>query len=127
MKKRKIAFFDWDGTLSADGKTVSAENRAAVAAFRAAGNFAVLCTGRCLGFLPPAALTLPMDGVIAGAGIDVQVKEPMAADNPLLTAPHCILTPHIAWAPFETRVRLIDRVAENLSAFQNGNPFNTVI
>ncbi len=66
-------------------------------------------------------------GVIAGAGIDVQIKEPMAADNPLLLAPHCILTPHIAWAPFETRVRLIDRVAENLSAFQNGSPINTVI
>ncbi len=71
MKKRKIAFFDWDGTLSADGKTVSAENRAALAAFRAAGNFAVLCTGRCLAFLPPAALSLPMDGVIAGAGVNV--------------------------------------------------------
>ena len=71
MKKRKIAFFDWDGTLSADGKTVSAENRAAIAAFRAAGNFAGLCTGRCLGFLPPAALALPMDGVIAGAGVNV--------------------------------------------------------
>ena len=74
-----------------------------------------------------AVYILAIAGVIAGAGIDVQVKEPMAADNPLLTAPHCILTPHIAWAPFETRVRLIDRVAENLSAFQNGSPINTVI
>lgn len=71
MKEQKIAFFDWDGTLSADGKTVGAENRAALAAFRAAGNLAVLCTGRCLAFLPPASLTLPMDGVIAGAGTNV--------------------------------------------------------
>ena len=66
-------------------------------------------------------------GKLGFYGADVVSKEPIAADNPLLTAPHCILTPHIAWAPFETRVRLIDRVAENLSAFQNGNPINTVI
>lgn len=66
------------------------------------------------------------DGVIAGAGIDVLTHEPMQADNPLLSAPHCLLTPHIAWAPSETRARLIERVAENIRAFQNGAPIHCV-
>ncbi|MBQ3224101.1 MAG: D-2-hydroxyacid dehydrogenase [Oscillospiraceae bacterium] len=65
-------------------------------------------------------------GQIAGAGLDVLTVEPMASDNPLKSAKNCLITPHIAWAPFETRVRLIDRVAENLAAFANGNPINVV-
>lgn len=64
------------------------------------------------------------NGVIAGAGIDVLSQEPMKADNPLLTAPRCILTPHVAWAPLETRKRLIDMVAENIRAFIAGAPIN---
>jgi glycerate dehydrogenase len=65
-------------------------------------------------------------GKIAGAGIDVLTHEPMLADNPLLLAENCILTPHIAWAPPETRKDLVDRVAENILKFQNGTPINTV-
>ena len=65
-------------------------------------------------------------GRIAGAGVDVVATEPMRADNPLLGAKNCIITPHIAWAPRETRARLVSIVAENLKAFMNGNPVHVV-
>ena len=64
--------------------------------------------------------------IIAGAGLDVLCEESMSADNPLLNAKNCIITPHIAWAPIDTRKRLITIVADNLSAFINGKPINTV-
>lgn len=64
--------------------------------------------------------------IIAGAGLDVLCEEPMSADNPLLNAKNCIITPHIAWASIDTRKRLITIVADNLSAFINGKPINTV-
>ena len=50
----------------------------------------------------------------------------MLPDNPLLGAPNCVITPHIAWTPVETRVRLIDAAAENLKAFLAGKPVNQV-
>lgn len=59
-------------------------------------------------------------------GADVVSAEPIGADNPLLTAPNCYLTPHIAWAPKETRVRLHGVVLENLRAFLAGRPQNVV-
>ena len=65
-------------------------------------------------------------GKLAGYGADVVSKEPIAEDNPLLTAPNCCLTPHIAWAPKETRLRLHHIAAENLRAFLNGTPQNVV-
>ena len=65
-------------------------------------------------------------GRIAGAGLDVLVHEPPKKDDPLLTAQNCIVTPHIAWASRDARVRLIKTVAENLKAFQNGTPQNVV-
>ena len=65
-------------------------------------------------------------GKLGGYGADVVSKEPIAADNPLLTAPNCYLTPHIAWAPKETRLRLHHIAAENLRAFLNGTPQNVV-
>lgn len=66
------------------------------------------------------------DGVIAGAGIDVLSVEPPPKDNPLVTARNCLITPHIAWATFEARSRLMDIAAQNLKAFLEGNAMNVV-
>lgn len=65
-------------------------------------------------------------GRIAGAGVDVLSAEPPAKDNPLLSARNCYITPHIAWATFEARTRLMKIAAENLHAFQEGRPQNLV-
>jgi len=66
------------------------------------------------------------NGTIAGAGIDVLSVEPPSQDNPLFSAPNCIITPHIAWATKEARARLMDIAINNLVAFINGNPVNVV-
>ena len=65
-------------------------------------------------------------GRIAGAALDVLCEEPMSESTPLLNAKNCIITPHIAWAPLETRQRLVKTVYENLKAFIDGSPVNTV-
>ena len=64
--------------------------------------------------------------VIAGAALDVLTDEPMRDDCVLFGAKNCIITPHIAWAAYETRVRLIELVCNNLAAFKAGKPINTV-
>lgn len=64
--------------------------------------------------------------VIAGAGIDVLSKEPPPPDNPLFSAKNCIITPHIAWATKEARIRLMDIVSNNAKAYVNGAPVNVV-
>lgn len=66
------------------------------------------------------------NGVIAGAGLDVLSSEPPKADNPLLSAPNCVITPHVAWATFEARKRLMQMVADNLEAYQRGEAKNVV-
>lgn len=63
---------------------------------------------------------------LAGAAMDVLSTEPPAADNPLLTAPHCLITPHLAWAARASRQRLMDAVVENVRAFLKGAPVNVV-
>lgn len=74
-----------------------------------------------------AALRCALDtGVIAGAGLDVLVKEPMAADCPLCGAKNLVVTPHVAWATPEARVRLMEISASNLAAFLSGAPVNVV-
>lgn len=65
-------------------------------------------------------------GKLSAFGADVVSKEPICADNPLLSAPNCYLSPHIAWAPKETRIRLHEITAENIRAFLAGTPQNTV-
>ncbi|MCR5062643.1 MAG: D-2-hydroxyacid dehydrogenase [Treponema sp.] len=64
--------------------------------------------------------------MIAGFAADVVAHEPMNKDCPLLGCPNCVLTPHIAWAPKETRARLIDIAFENFKAWIEGNPINVV-
>jgi glycerate dehydrogenase len=66
------------------------------------------------------------DGSIAGAGLDVVAHEPMLADNPLLNAPNCIFTPHIAWASLAARRRLMAIVAANVASYLSGAPINLV-
>lgn len=65
-------------------------------------------------------------GRLAGAGLDVLSTEPPAEDNPLLQAKNCLITPHIAWAGFETRARLLHILQDNLAAFMQGNPIHVV-
>ncbi|MBX3119640.1 MAG: D-2-hydroxyacid dehydrogenase [Fimbriimonadaceae bacterium] len=65
-------------------------------------------------------------GKIAGAALDVLSVEPPPADNPLLTAKNCIITPHIAWAARTARSRLLQTAVNNLQAFLDGSPVNVV-
>ena len=65
-------------------------------------------------------------GGIAGYAADVITTEPMLPDCPLLNCPNCVLTPHIAWAPKETRKRLLDIAYENFKAWIDGHPINVV-
>ncbi|MGN0485734.1 MAG: D-2-hydroxyacid dehydrogenase [Acutalibacteraceae bacterium] len=66
------------------------------------------------------------EGVIAGAGLDVLCVEPARSDNPLLDCDKCLITPHIAWASFEARSRLMDIFRGNIEAFLKGQPVNVV-
>lgn len=66
------------------------------------------------------------DGRIAGAGLDVLAVEPADPDGPLPAADHCYITPHIAWATFEARSRLMSVAARNLKEFSAGRPQNVV-
>lgn len=65
-------------------------------------------------------------GKVAGAALDVVSTEPISEDNILLKAKNCIITPHIAWAPKESRSRLMNIAADNLEAFLSGSPVNVV-
>ncbi len=65
-------------------------------------------------------------GKIAGAALDVMTSEPPKADNPLLHAKNCIITPHMAWASLEARVRLLHATEDNVRAFLQNAPINKV-
>lgn len=65
-------------------------------------------------------------GKVYAAGLDVVSTEPIRGDNPLLTAKNCILTPHISWAPRESRQRIMDCAVANVQAFLSGKPIHVV-
>ena len=74
----------------------------------------------------PALAAALASGQVGAAGLDVLGQEPPAADNPLLSAPNCYITPHIAWQSTAARRRLLDISAANLTAFVAGKPQNKV-
>lgn len=63
---------------------------------------------------------------IAGAGLDVLSVEPPSSDNPLFKAKNCIIVPHIGWATFEARSRLMETVVSNIRSFMNDQPVNVI-
>ena len=65
-------------------------------------------------------------GKLRGAAVDVVSAEPMAKDNPLLNAPNCIITPHMAWAPVESRQRIMDCTVRSIESFLAGKVENAV-
>ena len=74
-----------------------------------------------------AAVTAALQaGRLAGYAADVLTIEPPAPDNPLLSAPNCLVTPHLGWASRESRQRLLDATVENVKAFIDGKPWNLV-
>ena len=65
-------------------------------------------------------------GKVAAAALDVVSTEPIRSDNPLLRVKNCIITPHISWAPKESRQRIMDTTADNIRAWLDGHPINVV-
>ena len=65
-------------------------------------------------------------GKIRGAAVDVTTVEPISKENPLLYAPNCIITPHMAWTPLEARTRLLNTVRDYIRAFAEGSPIHVV-
>lgn len=65
-------------------------------------------------------------GKLRYAAVDVAAAEPIPADSPLLSAPNCIITPHMAWAPVESRQRIVDCTVRSIWAYLAGTPVNTV-
>ncbi|HEY5390821.1 MAG TPA: NAD(P)-dependent oxidoreductase, partial [Hanamia sp.] len=66
-------------------------------------------------------------GIIAAAALDVLSTEPPSPNNPLLHAKNCLINPHVAWATFESRSRLMDILVNNVKAFLKGNPENVMM
>ena len=66
-------------------------------------------------------------GKLKAAGLDVLEKEPPDADCPLLGLENCVITPHIAFTPIETREKIIELLAENLRSFQVGGTLNRIV
>ena len=90
-------------------------------------NTALLINTARGGLVDEDALTYALNNdIIAGACIDALTYEPMREDCPLRTAKNCAITPHVAWAPKETRERLLEKVGENLKCWLEGKPQNVV-
>ena len=67
-----------------------------------------------------------LSGQVGGAAVDVVSREPMGTDNPLFGLENCLITPHVAWASFESRQRLLNTAVNNTRAFLDGHPVNDV-
>lgn len=79
------------------------------------------------GLIDEAALAGALaSGKLSGAAVDVAAAEPIPADSPLLGAPNLIITPHMAWAPLETRRRILDITMDSIRGWLNGSPRNVV-
>jgi len=65
-------------------------------------------------------------GKVAAAGLDVVSEEPIKPENPLLSAKNCFITPHISWAPIESRQRIMDATVANIKSYLEGAPQNVV-
>ena len=105
-------------------ETVNLINRETIAQMK---DGAMLINTARGGLVDESALVEALEsGKLRGAAVDVVSQEPMKADNPLLTTRKCIITPHIAWAPVESRQRLLDCVVENIRAFLAGKLQNVV-
>lgn len=105
-------------------ETVNLINRETIAQMK---DGAMLINTARGGLVDESALVEALEsGKLRGAAVDVVSQEPMKADNPLLATRKCIITPHIAWAPVESRQRLLDCVVENIRAFLDGKPQNVV-
>lgn len=79
------------------------------------------------GLIDEAALASALkSGKLRAAAVDVAAQEPIPADSPLLSAPNCIITPHMAWAPLESRQRILDCTVSNIRAFLSGSPIHCV-
>ena len=77
--------------------------------------------------LSEAAVAAALEsGKLRYAAVDVVSCEPIRRDNPLLTAPNCIITPHMAWAPLESRQRILDCTVKSIRGFLEGTPVNVV-
>lgn len=88
---------------------------------------AILVNAARGGLVDERAVKAALDSGLLGAYLaDVVKEEPMRADNPLLNAENCLITPHVAWIPVETRRRLVKIAAENLKAYLCGKPQNKV-
>jgi glycerate dehydrogenase len=74
----------------------------------------------------PALAAALNSGRLGGAGVDVLSQEPPTAQNPLLTAKNCVITPHLAWATHAARSRLLHIAINNIRAFLAGKPENVV-
>ncbi len=97
------------------------------AAFDRMKNGAIFLNTSRGGVVEEAALRDALiSGKLKAAAVDVLQTEPMAADCPLFGVPNCLITPHVAWAPLQTRERLLALVCDNLRAFLNGTPQNVV-
>lgn len=86
----------------------------------------VINTGRGELVDEPALAKALQQQKIAGAGLDVLGTEPPKTDNPLLSVPNCVITPHVAWASIEAKQRLMNQAVDNVKAFLDGTPVNVV-